>query len=105
MFLICRSAERSRSLARVVGPFDAVVAAVVVVVAVAVALAVGLVVLPVVAHQVVEREAVVRGDEVDAVVRAAGRSAWYRSLEPARRVASGPIMPGSPRQKRRTSSR
>ena len=55
---------------RVVGvAFDAVVPAVVVVVAVAVVFAVGLVVLAVVAHQVVEREAVVGGDEVDAVDR------------------------------------
>ena len=45
--------------------------AVVVVVAVAVVLAVGLVVLLVVGNQIVQREAVVRGDEVDAGLRAA----------------------------------
>ena len=46
---------------------DAAVPAEVVVAAVAVALAVGLVVLLVVGDQVVQREAVVAGDEVDAV--------------------------------------
>ena len=54
---------------RVVGrPFGAAVPAIVVVGAVAVVLAVGLVVLLVVADQVVQREAVVAGDEVDAGV-------------------------------------
>src|SRR6516165_6963829 len=48
-------------------PLGAAVPRKVVVVAVAVALAVGLVVLAVVGHQVVEGEAVVAGDEVDAV--------------------------------------
>ena len=53
------------------GAFHAGVPAVVVVVAVAVVLAVGLVVLLVVGDQVVQREAVVRGDEVDAGLRGA----------------------------------
>jgi hypothetical protein len=52
----------------------AVVPALVVVGAVAVVLAVGLVVLAAVADQVVQGEAVVGGDEVDARLRAAGRS-------------------------------
>ncbi len=55
--------------AGVVGrPLVAAVAAEVVVPAVAVVLAVGLVVLAVVADQVVEREAIVAGDEIDRVV-------------------------------------
>ena len=90
---------------RVGRPFDAVVVAVVVVVAVAVAFAVGLVVLFLVADQVVQREAVVRRDEIDAADTAAGRECSYRSLEPASRVTNAPIMPLSPRQNRRTSSR
>ena len=54
---------------RVVGrPFDAAVPAAVVVGAVAVVFAVGLVVLVVVGDEVVEREAVVAGDEVDALL-------------------------------------
>src|SRR5262249_59694891 len=53
---------------RVVGrALDAAVPRIVVVVAVAVVLAVALVVLAVVAHEVTQREAVVAGDEVDAV--------------------------------------
>src|SRR5262249_44502202 len=48
-------------------PFPAAVPAQVVVDAVAVVLAISLVVLVVVAHQVVQREAVVTGDEVDAI--------------------------------------
>src|SRR5262245_59860558 len=50
-------------------PFDAIVVAVVVVVAVTVAFAVGLVVFLLVADQVVEREAIVRRDEINAAVR------------------------------------
>src|SRR6185436_9638752 len=50
-------------------PFDAAVPAQVVVLAVGVLLAVSLVVLAVVADEVGQREAVVRGDEVDARVR------------------------------------
>src|SRR5262245_105159 len=53
------------------GTFDAVVTAVVVVVAVPVVLAVIEIVLALVAHQVVEREAVVGGDEIDTVIRPA----------------------------------
>ena len=65
-------ARAQRADLRVVGrPFDAAVPAAVVVLAVAVVLAVGLVVLVVVAHEVAQREAVVRGDEVDAGVRPA----------------------------------
>ena len=57
---------------RIVGrPFGAAVPTVVVVGAVAIFFAVGFVVLLVVGHQVVEREAVVAGDEVDAGVRPA----------------------------------
>src|SRR5690554_3982977 len=53
------------------GTFDAVVPGVVLVDAIAVALVVGLVVLVVVGNEVLQREAVVRGDEVDAGQRAA----------------------------------
>ena len=53
---------------------DAAVPAQVVVVAVAVVLAVGLVVFLVVADEIVEREAVVGGDEVDAGVGASSRA-------------------------------
>ena len=60
---------------RIVGrPFDAAVPRAVVALAVAVVLAVGLVVLVVVRDQVAQREAVVRGDEVDARVRPARRA-------------------------------
>ena len=86
-------------------PLDAAVPAVVVVGAVAVALAVGLVVLLVVADEVVEREAVVAGDEVDAVgghlagrpeqVAAARRCGWRAVRDEA----------GSPLTNLRTSSR
>src|SRR5687768_17760259 len=55
-------------------PFDSAIPAAVVVGAVAVRLVVRLVVLALVAHQVLEREAVVRGDEVDARARAAARA-------------------------------
>ena len=52
---------------RIVGrPLDAAVPAAIVVGAVAVVLAVGLVVLAVVRHEIVQREAVVAGDEVHA---------------------------------------
>ena len=61
----CRRAERDAR--RVVGrPFDAAVPRAVVALAVAVVLAVRLVVLVVVRDEVAQREAVVRGDEVDA---------------------------------------
>ena len=69
-FLACRSRSRDDALAAR-RAFDAVVRAVVVVVAVAVVFEVGEVVLALVAHEVVERVAVVRRDEVDAVVRPA----------------------------------
>ena len=71
-------------------PFDAAVPAVVVVGAVAVVFAVGFVVLVVVADEIVQREAVVAGDEVDAGVRpaaaplvqvAAARKAAWRTRE------------------------
>ena len=55
-------------------PFVAAVVAEIVVPAVAVVLAVGLVVLAVVTDQIVEREAVVAGDEVDRVIGMARRS-------------------------------
>ena len=59
---------------RVVGfAFDAVVRAEVLVGAVPIVLAVGLVVFPRVADQIVQREAVVAGDEVDAALRALAR--------------------------------
>jgi hypothetical protein len=64
------------------GAFRAHVPTVVVVGAVGVVVAVGLVVLVVVADEVAEREAVVRGDEVDAGVgvcgRRTGRGRWSR---------------------------
>ena len=66
-FFTCRL--RSFSIAgSSVGPFDAAVPAAVVVGAVAVVLAVGLVVLVVVGDQIVQREAVVAGHEVDALL-------------------------------------
>ena len=56
-------------ICRIVGrPFDAHIPGVVVVGAVLVVLAVGFVVLLVVADQIFQREAVVRGDEIDAGV-------------------------------------
>ena len=84
-----RPARAAPAIVRVVGrALDAVVPRPVVVAAVAVALAVGLVVLVVVRRQVGEREAVVRGDEVDRGDRARGRGAPNRSCDPASRVAS-----------------
>jgi hypothetical protein len=62
---------RAQDVRPVGGPLHPEVVGEVVVVAVVVVLAVGLVVLVVVRHQVVQREAVVRDDEVDAGVRAA----------------------------------
>ena len=67
-FQACAGAVDVRVVSRAFRPG---VPAVVVVVAVAVVLAVGLVVLLVVGNQIVQREAVVRGDEVDAGLRAA----------------------------------
>ena len=67
--------------------------------AVAVVLAVGLVVLVLVGDEVGEREAVMRGEEVDAARRRAP-SRPKMSDEPASRVASAPSMCASPRQKR-----
>ena len=68
---------------RVVGrPLDAAVPAPVVVAAVAVPLAVGLVVLLVVGDQVVEREAVVAGDEVDRVERPSALVEVVAAAEP-----------------------
>ena len=54
--------------------FDAEIVAAIVGVPVLVVLAVGLVVALVVGDEIVEREAVMRGDEVDARPRAAGRA-------------------------------
>ena len=78
-------------------PFDAAVPAQIVVLAVGVAFAVGLVVLVVVADEIGEGEAVVRGDEVDAGVRtpaallveiaAARRAAWRAPTARRRRRA------------------
>jgi hypothetical protein len=58
-------------LASSVAPFGAVIPRPVVVAAIAVVFAVGLVVLAVVAHEILHREAVVCGDEIDAGVRLA----------------------------------
>ena len=67
-FLICRM--RTASIARIVGgSFDAIVGAEVLVRSVAIILAVGFVVLVRVADEIVERESVVTGDEVDAALR------------------------------------
>ena len=89
---------------RVVGrAFDAAVPGEVLVGAVAVVFAVGLVVLVVVADEVVEGEAVVAGDEVDGVQGASGGGRGRRSRRGGRRGEL--VMPSSPRQKRRTSSR
>ena len=61
--------------------------------------------LSLVAHQVVQREAVVRGDEVDAGVgRAAARARTGRSSRRGARRARRSVPP-SPCQKRRTASR
>ena len=76
------SATPARVVLTVTGvdrPFDATVPAPVVVVAVAVVLFVGPVVLFVIAHQVVERKAVVAGDKVDALLglaRFVGIEVW-----------------------------
>jgi hypothetical protein len=72
--------------------------------AVAAALAVGLVVLLVVGHEVVEREAVVGGDEVDRGDRAAAvvLVEVARAGQPGRELG---IVAFSPRQKSRTQSR
>ncbi len=89
----CRS--RSARIAGVVGrPFDAAVPRQVVVVAVAVVLAVGLVVLLVVGNQVLQREAVVRGDEVDAGMRPPARPSVQvlRAGEALRQVAHHAIV-------------
>ena len=61
---------------RVVGrAFRAVIPGVIIVVAVAIVFAVGFVVFVVVADEIVERESVVRGDEVDAGI-GASPSCW-----------------------------
>ena len=100
---ICRLAKGLDG--RVVGvAFDAAIPAEIVVDAVAVLLAVGLIVFCVVGDQIVEREAVVAGDEVDAVDTAGAR--WSgRVGAAAMRVATAPAMPGSPLTKLRMSSR
>ena len=99
-------AQRDDRLAIVGRALDAAVPGLVVVVAVAVVLAVRLVVLVVVGDQVVQREAVVRGDEVDARVRPAAvvlrrdRELPVEAIARARRPS-----PSSPFQKSRTLSR
>ncbi len=72
--LRCWRARRRHDLGLVRRPLAAAVPGTVVAFAVAVAFAVGLVVLVVVRHEISEREAVVRGDEVDARVRTARRA-------------------------------
>ena len=87
-----------------VGPFHAAIPAQVVVGAVAVVLAVGLVVLVVVRDQIVQREPVMAGDEVDALFRPrAPRARRVGAAQEPRRHARP--MPLSPFRKRRTSSR
>ena len=103
-FLICRS-RSALTPGSSVWPFDAAVPAQVVVDAVAVALAVRLVVLVVVGDEVVEREAVVRGDEVDAVRRAAAAALVDVRAAGDARGDRRRSRPRSPRTKRRTSSR
>ena len=84
---------------------DAAVPAVVVVGAVAVVLAVGLVVLAVVGHQVVQREAVVRGDEVHRRQRPDAPRTGPTS-RPAGRRGRARRRPGStPRRDRRARTR
>ena len=84
--------------------FDAAVPAPVVVGAVAVVLAVRLVVLVVVGDEVVEREAVVAGHEVDALLGLALLVAVDLGA-PDQPVRHAPHRPGAPRKKSRTSSR
>ena len=70
----CWRCRRRRTSGLSVGPLDAAVPRAIVALAVAVVLAVRLVVLLVVRHEIVQREAVVRGDEVDAGVGPPGRA-------------------------------
>src|SRR6185436_13280265 len=79
---------------RIVGrAFDAAVPAAIVGFAVAVVFAVGLVVLFVVADEVVQRESVVRGDEIDACRRAPALEQVARSRQPRRQLADDAAVP------------
>jgi hypothetical protein len=90
---------------RIVGrAFRTVIPRVIIVVPVAIIFAVGFVVFVVVADEIVEGEAVVRGDEVDAGIGAA--PAVLVKIGASRQaIASSPILPSSPFQKLRTASR
>ena len=88
-----------------VGPFNAVVVADVVIVAIAIVFAVGRVVLIFVETKSFIVKTVVAGHKIDAAERRASGMFVYKSLLPARRVASAPSVPPSPRQNPRTSSR
>ena len=76
-------------------PFDAAVPAQVVILAVLVVLAVGVVVLDVVADQIGHREAVVRGHEVDAGVRATAALLVEiaAARQPRRQLRDDPVVP------------
>ena len=89
--LLARAQRETRAC--LVGALDAAVPGAVVAFAVAVVLAVRLVVLVVVRHQVAQREAVVRGDEVDAGVRAPrGALVEVRAAgQPIRELGQRPI--------------
>ena len=91
---------------RIVGrPFRAAVPAQVVVRSVAIVLAVGLVVLVVERDQIVEREAVMAGHEVDALLGLAFLVAVDVRAAEQSRGASRDTEPLSPLRNRRTSSR
>ena len=84
--------------------FDAAIPTAVVVGAVAIVFAIRLVVLLVIGDEVIERESIVAGHKVDALLRF--RCLWpYSSGLPTIRSATRRSDPGSPRKKSRTSSR